>query len=148
MCVGGGRMDCPGSTSAKTVDPMTVKILLNSVTSTPNAKFMTGNIKDFCLNNNLDRCEHIRILVGIVPTAIMQQCDLAGKVVDGHVHAEVHKGMHGSPQAGKIMDDVLVEHLSQCRHKPCKFTLGLFEHETRPIAFSLVVDDFGVQHAG
>jgi hypothetical protein len=29
---------------------------------------------------------------------------------------------------------------------PSKFTLGLFTHKTRSIAFSLVVDDFGVKY--
>jgi len=29
---------------------------------------------------------------------------------------------------------------------PAKFTPGLFKHITRPISFSLVVDDFGVKY--
>jgi hypothetical protein len=36
--------------------------------------------------------------------------------------------------------------LAKAGYAPTKFTLGLYTHKTRPIAFSLVVDDFVVKY--
>lgn len=46
---GGDRVEYPGDVSTKTADISTAKLLFNSVLSTPNAKFMTGDLKDFTL---------------------------------------------------------------------------------------------------
>ena len=47
LTVGGNRLPCPWDCSTPTVDMLTVKLLLNSIVSTPNAKFMSIDIKDF-----------------------------------------------------------------------------------------------------
>ena len=39
----------------------------------------------------------------------------------------------------------MVDHLAKFGYYECKFTSGLFTHETRPIQFSLIVDDFAVK---
>jgi hypothetical protein len=44
------RVHYPGDAGTPTADLITVKLLLNSIISTPNAKFMTMDIKDFYLN--------------------------------------------------------------------------------------------------
>jgi hypothetical protein len=45
MTVGGDRINYPGDVATKIADITTTKILLNSVVSTPNAKFMTLHLK-------------------------------------------------------------------------------------------------------
>jgi hypothetical protein len=40
-------IDYPGEVSTKTADLCTAKLLFNSVISTPDAQFMTGDLKDF-----------------------------------------------------------------------------------------------------
>jgi hypothetical protein len=52
--IGGDRIDYPGNTSTKTADMTTVKTLINSVISTDDARFMTGDLKDFYLGTPLD----------------------------------------------------------------------------------------------
>jgi hypothetical protein len=52
--VGGDRIDYTGDVSTKTADLPTVKTLLNSVISTPGARFMTGDLKDFYLNTPME----------------------------------------------------------------------------------------------
>ena len=47
LTVEGNLIFYPGHCGTPTVDLLTVKLLLNSVISTPDAKFMTINIKDF-----------------------------------------------------------------------------------------------------
>ena len=47
LTVGGNLIVYPGDCGTPTVDLLTVKLLLNSVISTPDAKFVTIDIKDF-----------------------------------------------------------------------------------------------------
>mgnify|MGYP000332240842 CR=1 FL=1 len=55
LTVGGNLVDYPGDVSTKTADLTTAKILFNSVLSTPGAKFMGIDLKNFYLNTPLAR---------------------------------------------------------------------------------------------
>ena len=50
MTVGGNRINYPGDCGTPTADLLTVKLLFNSIVSTPNAKFMSIDISNFYLN--------------------------------------------------------------------------------------------------
>jgi hypothetical protein len=67
-------------------------------------------------------------------------------VSDGHVYIEVQKGMYGLPQAGIIANQLLAHRLAIHGSHQNKFTPGLWRHVTRPIQFTLIVGDFGVQY--
>ena len=54
--------------------------------------------------------------------------------------------MHGLKQAGNRANKNLEPRLSKYGYKPCKYTLGLWVHETRDIHFVLVVNDFGIKY--
>ena len=54
--------------------------------------------------------------------------------------------MYGLKEAGYLANQELKWVLSKAGYIPSKFTPGLFTHKTRDIAFSLVVDDFGVKY--
>jgi hypothetical protein len=56
--------------------------------------------------------------------------------------------MYSLPQAGRIANDELVLHLAAHGYIQAEHTPGIFSHETRPISFTLVVDDFGVKYIG
>ena len=56
--------------------------------------------------------------------------------------------MYGLPQAGVLAHAKLTPVLSPHGYTPTKNTPGLWTHSTRPIAFALVVDDFGVKYVG
>jgi hypothetical protein len=88
------------------------------------------------------------IPVKLIPQAIIDQYNLTPLIHNGYVYVEINKGMYGLPQAGRIANDALVPHLAKNGYHQCEHTSGLFRHETRPILFSLVVDDFGVQNIG
>ena len=57
LTVGGNLIAYPGDCGTPTVDLITVKLLLNIIVSTPGAKFMPINIKDFYLNTPMSRYE-------------------------------------------------------------------------------------------
>jgi hypothetical protein len=64
ITVGGNLIDYPGELTTNTADLVTSKILWNSVLSTPDAKYMTVDIKNFYLNTPLDRYEYMRVPLG------------------------------------------------------------------------------------
>ena len=56
--------------------------------------------------------------------------------------------MYGLPQAGVLANNLLKERLSEHDYFELPHTPGLFMHKTRPIWFTLVVDNFGVKYVG
>jgi hypothetical protein len=144
--VGGDRVEYAGDVSTKTADLPTVKILLNSVISTPGARFMTGDLKDFYLNTPMDTYEYMRIPVNIIPASIMDEYKLAPLIHRDFVYVEIRKGMYGLPQAGRIANDRLTAFLAPYGYGPVPITPGLWKHDSRDLTFSLVVDDFGVKY--
>ena len=59
---------------------------------------------------------------------------------------EIQKGVYGLPQAGKISNDKLKLHLAKFVYEPAPITPGLQRHQTRPLQFSMVVDDLGIKY--
>jgi Reverse transcriptase (RNA-dependent DNA polymerase) len=146
--VGGDRLEYAGDVSTKAADISTVKCLLNSVVSTPNAKFITADIKDFYLNTPMDPAdyEYMRIPAAAIPACIQDEYKLHDKIINGMAYVQVRKGMYGLKQAGRLANDQLTKYLADAGYHPCSVTPGLWRHTTRPIWFSLVVDDFGIKY--
>jgi hypothetical protein len=59
--VGGNKIEYAGDTSTPTADLTTAKLVFNSVVSTPNAEFATGDISDFYLFTDMDESEYMWI---------------------------------------------------------------------------------------
>ena len=86
-----------------TVDLLTIKLLINSVISTPNVKFMTIDIKDFYLDTPMAQSEYMRLKLSNLPKNIISQYNITQKTTnDGWVYVEIKRGMYGLPQAGLI----------------------------------------------
>jgi hypothetical protein len=56
--------------------------------------------------------------------------------------------MHGLPQAGILANQLLARRLTTHGYHQNKITPGLWRPVTRPIQFTLVVEDCGVQYVG
>ena len=147
ITIGGNLINFPGDCGTPTADLLTVKLLFNSIISTPNAKFMSIDIKDFYLCTPMKRYEYFRMKLELFPEDITQEYDLRNKVdATGNVHSEVRRGMYGLPQAGIIAQELLQERLLKAGYRQSKVTPGYWKHDWRPISFTLVVDDFGVKY--
>ena len=59
---------------------------------------------------------------------------------------EIQKGMYGLPQAGKFSNNKLKLHIAKFRCNPSPIIPGLWRHQTHPLQFPLVVDDFGIKY--
>ena len=68
------------------------------------------------------------------------------KAKKGYVYVKIRISIYGLPQAGKLANTALKEHLAPYGYFEVAHTPDLWQHITRPIAFSLVVDDFGVKY--
>jgi hypothetical protein len=88
----------------------------------------------------------MRIPASAIPDEIMLECDLAKLVHNKHVCVEIRKGMCGLPQAGRLANDRLIKFLAPHGCTPVPITSGLWTHSTGPLAFTLVVNDFGMKH--
>jgi hypothetical protein len=60
----------------------------------------------------------------------------------------MQRAVWGFPQAGILANKLLQKHLLPHEYYKCANTPGLWKHKTRPIAFMLVVDDFGIKYVG
>jgi hypothetical protein len=148
LTVGGNLIDYPGDTSAPTADITTFKILVNSVLSTPNAKMCCADVKNFYLNTPMDEPEFMRIPLALVPEEIIQEYDLHSFVNNDYVYVRIDKGMYGLPQAGILANKLLEKRLGKHGYYQCRHTPGLWRHTSRPISFTLVVDDFAIKYVG
>jgi hypothetical protein len=83
-----------------------------------------------------------------LPQETIEKYDLNELAQDGKVYIEIQKGMYGLPQAGILANELLQRNLAKDGYRPTTHTHGLWTHDTRPISFSLVVDDFGVKYVG
>jgi hypothetical protein len=143
---GGDRSDYDGDVSAFTADISTVKILLNSIVSTDNAKFASLDISDFYLYTKLDNPEYMKLHRRHLPQRIIDEYQLTDLFVNDHVMVEVIGGMYGLKQAGLLAQHELKDHLKRNGYYECENTSCLFRHKSRDIAFVLVVDDFGIKY--
>ena len=134
--------------TTRTADLTVSKILWNSVVSTRNAKFMCIDISNFYLNAPLIRFEYMKIPLSIFPAHIVQQYNLPTKAKNGFVYLEVRNTIWGLPCAGAVSNALLKKRLAPKGYYEVPHTPGLWKHISRPISFSLVVDDFGVKYEG
>ncbi len=84
-----------------------------------------------------------------MPDSVIKHFNLRDKATsDSYIYCEIQKGMYGLPQAGMIAQQLLKEHLQKHGYRQSQTTPGLWKQDTRPISFSLVINNFGVKYVG
>ena len=76
----------------------------------------------------------------------MEQYDLWDKVQNIFIYCKTLQGMYGLPQAGIISNQLLQKRLAKHGYFKLPHTPGLWKHEHKPTAFTLVVNDFGIKY--
>jgi hypothetical protein len=148
LTVGGDILDYLGDVATSTADITTFKILINSTLSTEDADMIMMDIKNYYLGTPLPRFEYMKMLLSRFPKEIIQKYNLNALAVDRWVYIEIRKGMYGLKQAGLLANQLLQTRLAPFGYYPARHTPGLWLHKTRPISFTLVVDDFTVKYVG
>ena len=59
LTMGGGLLDCPGITTTQTASLTTRKCLFNSTVSSPGAKFLALDIRNFYYNTPMAHYEYM-----------------------------------------------------------------------------------------
>jgi hypothetical protein len=90
----------------------------------------------------------MRMPINLIPQEFIDLYDLSPKVKNGFVYMEIRRGMYGLPQSGILANKLLKERLAKDGYFELPHTPGLFKHETRPVWFTLTVDDFGIKYIG
>jgi hypothetical protein len=103
------------------------------------------DLKDFYLCSDLEEYEYVRIQLHMIPDEIVELYKLHDKISNGHVYAEVRKGMYGLPQVGRFAKEKFCKFLEPHGYVPCDVTPGLWKCLHNDLMFTLVVDDFGVR---
>ena len=107
---------------------------------------MTMDISNFYLMTPLKHPEYIRVKINDLPTEIINEYKLHNKVTNkGFVYIKVTKGMYSLPQAGLLSNELLEKRLNKHGYYQSKLVPGLWRHNTRPIQFTLLVDNFKVK---
>jgi hypothetical protein len=148
LTVGGERLDYSGDVTTSTADITTFKILININLSTEDAAMIMMGIKTYYLGTHLPHYEYMIIVLSHFLEEIVDKYNLKALAVDGWVYIEIRKGMYGLKQAILLANQLLQTRLAHFGYYPARHTPGLWLHKTRPIAFSLIVDDFSVKYVG
>ena len=98
--LGGNCINYPFDVTTPTVELDTTKIMLSSIISTPTAKEMIFDLKDFYLNTYLPQYEYMKIPLVMIKDEIMKQYNLHTLTEKKYVHFEIQKGMYGLLQLG------------------------------------------------
>ena len=98
--MGGNLVNYPNNCGTPTANLLVVKLMLNSVISTMNAKFMTIDLNDFYLMTPMSRYEYFRMKLELFPEDVIAEYNLRDKVdINGYVYCEVKRGTHCLSQA-------------------------------------------------
>ena len=92
--------------------------------------------------------EYMKMPLALFPDHIVKQYNLGEKAKNGFVYLEMIKAIYDLPQAGSLTNKLLKERLESHGYIEVPHAPGLWKHKTRPVQFSLVVDDFGVKYVG
>ena len=95
----------------------------------------------------LDRFEYMRMHLHDIPQEIIDQYKLTNLVAYyGYIYNEIRQAMYGLKQDKFIANKHLNRVLEKSGYYASKHTPGLLLHKTRPINFTIVVDDFGKKY--
>jgi hypothetical protein len=84
----------------------------------------------------------MKMLMSRFPEEIIQKYKLNALAVDSWLYIEIRKCMYGFRQAGLLANQLLQTRLAPFGYYPARHTPNLWLHKTRPLSFTLIVDDF------
>jgi hypothetical protein len=91
----------------------------------------------------------MRIKIKDLPKDFVTMYNLAEKATsNGYVYIKIQKGMYGPPQVGILAQELLEQRLNKHGYRQSPSTPGLWQHDYRPISFTLCVDNFGIKYVG
>ena len=96
LTVGGDTISYEGPLSTHTADLTTSKLHWKSLPSKPYGKYLIVDVKNFYLNNTINKSEHLKIALKIIPKYIIKKYDLLKKQRGGYIYVRIKKEMYGA----------------------------------------------------
>jgi hypothetical protein len=90
----------------------------------------------------------MKIHISLIPDEIIQEYNLLAIAHNRYVYIRIGKGMYGLPQAGILANKLLAQRFAKHGYYQVRSTPGLWKHVSRPIMFTLVVNDFAIKYVG
>jgi hypothetical protein len=147
--VGGNRINYPIEVATPTAEMLVAKMLFNSVISTKDARFMTMDISNLYLMTQLHCAKFIQIKLSDIPDEVIREYKPREKATKNRsIYIRAKHGMYGLPQAGLLANKLLKKWLNKHGYRQSKLVPGLWKHDTRPIQFTLVDNNFDVKYVG
>ncbi len=88
----------------------------------------------------------MRMPLSLFPIWTQEQYNMKALALDGYIHLEMRRAVWGPTQAGILAKKRLRRKLAPFGYYEHTNTPGLWYHESHPILFTLVVDNFGVKY--
>ncbi len=140
LVAGGERVHYSFGTGMPTADLLTIKLLINSMISTPEARFFMMDINNFYLCMPLTRYEYMQLKLSNMPEDIIAHYHLLNiATADWYVHCKTCQGMYGLPQGRIIAQELLTRRLKEHKYNQSETAPGLWTHEWPEIEKSLTL---------
>ena len=125
------------------------QMLFNSIISTKSTHFMTMDIASFYLMTLSHRSKFIQMKLSDTPNGEIEEYKFKEKAIkNGSIYIRAKRGMYGLPQSGLLANKFLEKQLNKHGYQQSKLVPGHWKHDTRPIQFTFVVNNFGVKYVG
>jgi hypothetical protein len=149
VVAGEDRAHYPFNAGTPTTNLLIIKLLINSMISTPGARFFTMDIKNFYLCTPMMRYEYMKLKLSDMQEDVIAHYHLLDIAISyGYIYCKIRQGMYWLPQVMIIAQELLTKRLMEHGYNQSKTMPGLWTHEWCPITFSLIVDNFGVKYIG
>ena len=86
ITVAGGQICYPGDVGTSTESLDLVRLIINSVLSRRNARFVSFGLKNFYLQTPMERSEYVRIKLLDIPQAFIEEYELSEADQNGWIY--------------------------------------------------------------
>ena len=128
ITLAGGQIKYTGDLGTPTGSLELVKMIINSVLSRHNARFICFDAAKFYLQTPMYNPEHVRIKLSDIHQEIIEEYDLTTYAHNGWIYYEVVRGCYGLPQSGHLTNDLLRTRLEKAGCYEAATTPGLWRH--------------------
>ena len=98
--IAGSQVCYPGDVGTPTGSLELVKLIINSVFSRRNARFVSFDLQIFYLQTPMDRSEYVCIKFSDIPQEFIEEYNLSKATQNGWIYFETHRRCYGLPQSG------------------------------------------------
>ena len=124
----GGHIKYPADLGIPTGSLYLVKMIINSVLSRHNARFLCFDAANFHLQTPLVNPEYVRIKLSAIPQFFFDEYDLTTYIYNGCIYYEVLRDCYGLAQSGRPANNLLRTILEKTGYYEAATTPGLWRH--------------------